>query len=127
MVVRSDQEAVVINLDIEPVERPEAVLGGIDPTALAALKIEHHSRLTADQSETYSRRSGAFADSFGLGQQRRVTERRLNAAEVEVAQPPRGETMVTRLTGTRNLDLGSVEPPFGYPTLAEAERIRKRA
>ena len=30
VVVRSDQEAVVINLDIEPVERPEAVLW-VDP------------------------------------------------------------------------------------------------
>ena len=30
VVVRSDQEAVVINLDIEPVEKPEAV-GWIDP------------------------------------------------------------------------------------------------
>jgi hypothetical protein len=35
--------------------------------------------------------------------------------------------MITNARRLGNLDLGGVQPPFGYPTLlAEAERIRKR-
>ncbi len=36
--------------------------------------------------------------------------------------------MVTHSRRLGSVDLGGVQPPFGYPTLlAEAERIRKRA
>jgi hypothetical protein len=31
VLVRSDNEAVVVNLDIEPVEKPEGVVDGSDP------------------------------------------------------------------------------------------------
>ena len=81
VVVRSGQEAVVINLDIEPVERPEAVFW-VDP-------IHRHPQGEDSSAAQVRPGSTAFADTLGLGQQRRITERRLNTAQVEIAEAAR--------------------------------------